>query len=162
MSSKLLTSDQFVWGCKLCVAGSAKHPNLRELRGNCTGPFDPSVAARGLRWGERDDEEIFGPDHEPVVIPRVRISAKHMLGNYSGALEGVYFESCPVRYFDDDSPCFEQPAWLVEAFNAAGAMSMELRLDDVLPDASPEMRQIALRVFAAQRRRAIKEAEGRG
>lgn len=115
-------------------------PAMRELRGNCTGPFPVEMANQtGV----------------PVDIDGVVSMSGRQVMAGADLIEGASFVTCPNVYIDPLSPEYRGAPWLNEAAEVADALGLELRLSDFAPDATGPMRELVQHIIAERRRRSI-------
>lgn len=156
-----------MWRCAQCVGGKVTIPgagavdftpsdHLREMRGNCGGPFSRALATQ-YGAAEIETETVATHDGAEIELERVVVTGKAVLANWPGALKGVRFSYCPMVHLDPMSPAYEPLAWLDEAIEGAQALGADMRLGDALPDVSQQGRRLVMRLIQEARARAEKE-----
>ena len=147
-----MVQEEHVWRCAQCVGGEVYLPNsrrtmrfspspeMRALRGNCTGPFPV---------------ELANQTGEPVDVDGVvSVSGTQVMAG-ADLIEGASFVTCPNAYIDPLSPEYRGAPWLNEAAEVANALGLELRLSDFAPDATGPMRELVQHIIAERQRKGI-------
>lgn len=129
---------------------------MRELRGNCGGPFAKELATVH-RAAELREEVVQLDDGKAVKVHEVVVSGRQVLANWPGALKNAEFTYCPMVHLDPMSPAYEPLPWLEEAIAGARALGADMRLADVMPDVSQTGRELVMQVMHDQRARAARE-----
>ncbi len=147
-----MVQEEHVWRCAQCVGGEvylpnskrrmtfAPSPEMRALRGNCTGVFGEDMAQA---TGEEPDADGI------ITVSGLQVMAGGM------HIKDARFMTCPNAYIDPLSPAFRGAPWLEEATEIAGALGLDLRLSDFAPDATGPMRELVKHVISERQRRSM-------